>query len=1141
MTAPEHTPHPSTAPRAPAGSEPSPVARRPYVTAILVARATPHTVVGALAALAAQTRGIDALVVLDFTHGTDLAAQVRATTGPGSDLPEALLVADTPSADLGPAINRLVAGLPPVATPAVEWLWLVADDVHPEPDALSRLVDAVRRSPSVGVAGPKVLDRARPRLLVEVGHQLTRSGRVIAAPASGEPDQGQYDTRTDVLAVGLPGLLIRRALFEQVGGFDRAFSGSGEALDLGWRAQLAGERVVVVPGARVLLGPAPTPAASRAGLPATEAAQQRPSSPSQPLSSSSVSSTSVSSTSESSSSESSTSVSVEPPLVARAAPADQSPSEALAARRATRRMARRVALARCSPWAVPFLALWVLFSSIGSALVLLLLKRPGHAWVELADLGALIHPFAAVGARWRFRKLRRLRRRDLATLFVTAGESLRHTADRVQEALTPERDDEARAALASGAPGESGPVAEEAEDLNVLSASIPERIVTNPGILATLAAVVVSALGFRSALRGGLVDATGNGLAGGELSRVSTDAAGLWHAYRDSWHGAGLGTGIDSEPYVGVLAALTWLVERLPLVGEGRSPASVMLAWSLVLGMPLATAAAYVAGRVVTRARWPRALVAVAWGTSGVAAASVSHGRVSLVLGHVLLPVVAAGVVRCARADGTFTAAAATALGAGLLGALVAPYVLLVALAATAIIVAGPGGGQRLRGIALLLLPPGVQGAGLLRLGDPVAWLGASGALDAAGSEPTVWWNVLAGYPDATAPWLVGLSAPVVLAGVLALVRRPASRGHAVAYAALVTLALVGLAWALVARRIGVGDALGSDASLAAATPWPGIGVQMYLLAMLALALLGSVGMRAILRGPRFGPRRVCAVTGLVFVAAAVMTAAGLTGWSRLDSVVRVDRDALPAVAVEQARGAEANRLLALTPTETAIEYQLIAREPGNILRGLLRPRDATDPGIADAVVGLTSGANGEGPSPAARLADLGVGFVSVQGSPDPDLLRTLDAAAGLTRLGSTETQTLWRVLARPSSSAPAELVPAARARITTAEGAPIGWVRVDGAHGALAATVAAGPAGRHLVLAEPPEWKDHAQVRYDGALLTATGAGLPTYVLPERAGTLTIDIPPRDPRWFGVQLALLAVTAFLAVPFGNRRSRRVR
>ena len=186
MTAPEHTPHPSTAPRAPAGSEPSPVARRPYVTAILVARATPHTVVGALAALAAQTRGIDALVVLDFTHGTDLAAQVRATTGPGSDLPEALLVADTPSADLGPAINRLVAGLPPVATPAVEWLWLVADDVHPEPDALSRLVDAVRRSPSVGVAGPKVLDRARPRLLVEVGHQLTRSGRVIAAPASGE-------------------------------------------------------------------------------------------------------------------------------------------------------------------------------------------------------------------------------------------------------------------------------------------------------------------------------------------------------------------------------------------------------------------------------------------------------------------------------------------------------------------------------------------------------------------------------------------------------------------------------------------------------------------------------------------------------------------------------------------------------------------------------------------------------------------------------------------------------------------------------------------------------------------------------------------------------------------------------------------
>ncbi|HOI02570.1 MAG TPA: hypothetical protein PLJ48_00275 [Dermatophilaceae bacterium] len=58
---------------------------------------------------------------------------------------------------------------------------------------------------------------------------------------------------------------------------------------------------------------------------------------------------------------------------------------------------------------------------------------------------------------------------------------------------------------------------------------------------------------------------------------------------------------------------------------------------------------------------------------------------------------------------------------------------------------------------------------------------------------------------------------------------------------------------------------------------------------------------------------------------------------------------------------------------------------------------------------------------------------------------------------------------------------------------------------------------------------------------MTATSQGLPTYVLPDRAGVLTVDIPPRDPRWFAGQFALLALTVFLAVPFGNRRSRRIR
>jgi hypothetical protein len=1115
----------------PVAPDSTPATRRPFVTAILVCRVGATAATATAAAIEAQTRPVDRLVAVDLTAGIELGA-ILADAGLGSHGAVSAVTVIRPAGSgrgpgsrpgtsavgpVGPLVNEVVAQLAPPPQASTEWLWLVADDVAPEPDALARLVDAVRRSPSVGVAGPKVLDRERPRLLIEVGHQLTRSGRVIADPWIGEPDQGQFDTRTDVLAVGLPGMVVRRALFEQLGGFEAAFGGPGEALDLGWRAQLAGERVVVVPRARVYLGPPPAASLPDSVTGPSTAPTEAPASPASPPTAPSAASA---------------------PSIA-AVPSGA--SDSLAHRRAARSAARRVALARCSPWVAPLLAGWVLVSSLVSALVLLVLKRPAHAWVELGDLGALAHPVSAVGARWRFRRHRRLRRRDLATLFVTSGDALRHTADRVQDALTPDRSEQDRATLASEAGSESGPVAEEAEDLNVQSASIPERIFTNPGVLVTVGAALVGAVGFRSSLRGGLLDARGTGLAGGELSRVATDAAGLWHAFRDSWHGAGWGTSADSGPYVGILAALTWLVERLPYVGGGRSPASVMLAWTLVLGMPLATSAAYLAGRVVTTARWPRALVALAWGTTGVLATSISQGRVTLVLAHMVVPLVAAGVVRAARAEGTFTAAAATALGAGVLGALVPPYLALVALAAVGLVVVGPGWARRVRGLALLVLPLGLQGAWLEALRDPVTWLAAPGALDAAGAGEPPWWALLAGFPDGGATWLLVVSSPVLIAGVLALIRRPTTRGHAVAMASLVLLALVGLGWGLLARRVVVGSALGVGGALEEATPWPGIGLQLYLLALLALALLGSVGMRTVLRGTRFAPRRVVAGTGLAILTAAVVTSGALIGWSRLDGVVGVGFDALPAVAVEQARGPEANRLLTLAVSDAGVEYELIAREPGDVLRGPTRPGTAADPGVATAVAALVAGRTGTGSGPAAALANLGVGFVSVQGTPAPGVIRTLDATAGLTRLGNTDDQILWRVLARPSVTTPTDVVPASRAWITTADGRPSAWVRVDGAHGALSAPVPAGPTGRRLVLAEPREWIDHADVRFDGVRLESTGTGLPTYVLPERPGLLTVDIPPNTPRWFAAQLALLGLTVFLAVPFGNRRSRRVR
>ncbi len=265
----------------------------------------------------------------------------------------------------------------------VEHVWVLTADCEPAPTALARLLDAVRRSPSVAVAGPKLLEWDRPGALRSVGLQLTRSGRLLPSPALGEPDQGQYDRRSDVLAVPLAGMLAERSLCEDLGWQDETLGEFGAEVDFGWRAQQLGRRVVVVPRATVRTG-------ARA-----------------------------------------------------AADADAAVPDDLTHAR-VRRQARRAALARCSWWAVPALAAWIAVSSLLAGVALLLAKRPAAAWAELGDLGAVLTPGRVARARWRTRHghedgrtparpLHRVRRRDLSGLFVRSTTVLRHTGDLIHD------------------------------------------------------------------------------------------------------------------------------------------------------------------------------------------------------------------------------------------------------------------------------------------------------------------------------------------------------------------------------------------------------------------------------------------------------------------------------------------------------------------------------------------------------------------------------------------------------------------------------------------------------------------------------------------------------------------------------------
>ncbi|QKE85517.1 glycosyltransferase [Arthrobacter sp. NEB 688] len=234
---------------------------RPVVTAVVVTHRDPAGLARLLDAVLAQTQRPDDLLVLDRTDG----AAVPDPDGVGEVTVASLVermrahhdvVVRVVAADhrrpLRRAVHRAVLDLPEDRT---SLLWLLPVGTTPEPAALVRLVDAWRRSPSTGIVGPKHVDAEAPHRLRALSIRTTRGGRLLARPLPGEPDQGQYDTTSDVLAVPFAGSLLERDLLLALRGWETSFGDVGADLDLGWRAQLSGRRVVVVPSSRMRSAP----------------------------------------------------------------------------------------------------------------------------------------------------------------------------------------------------------------------------------------------------------------------------------------------------------------------------------------------------------------------------------------------------------------------------------------------------------------------------------------------------------------------------------------------------------------------------------------------------------------------------------------------------------------------------------------------------------------------------------------------------------------------------------------------------------------------------------------------------------------------------------------------------------------------
>lgn len=220
--------------------------RTQSVTAIVVAHNGERWIPALVAALDAGTTQPRHFVAVDTSSSDTSRDLIQAAYGQ-------VVEADS-NVGFGSAV---AAGLAytdaqraPVADHATEqWIWLLHDDCAPAPDALERLLEAVAADAGLAVVGPKVRAWPRAKRLLEVGVSISGTGHRETGLEAAEYDQGQHDQTRDVLAVSSAGMLLRRDVWDRLGGFDPRLPLFRDDVDFGWRATAAGYRVAVVPAA----------------------------------------------------------------------------------------------------------------------------------------------------------------------------------------------------------------------------------------------------------------------------------------------------------------------------------------------------------------------------------------------------------------------------------------------------------------------------------------------------------------------------------------------------------------------------------------------------------------------------------------------------------------------------------------------------------------------------------------------------------------------------------------------------------------------------------------------------------------------------------------------------------------------------
>ena len=138
-----------------------------------------------------------------------------------------------------------------------EYYLLLNSDVRVEEGWLDAMLDYMRKNNDVAACQPKLLSDLSPTLfeyagacggfIDRYGYPYCR-GRILEEL---EEDHGQYNTVMELLWASGACLLIRSTDYWKAGGLDGRFFAHNEEIDLCWRLNIMGRRVVCIPQSKV--------------------------------------------------------------------------------------------------------------------------------------------------------------------------------------------------------------------------------------------------------------------------------------------------------------------------------------------------------------------------------------------------------------------------------------------------------------------------------------------------------------------------------------------------------------------------------------------------------------------------------------------------------------------------------------------------------------------------------------------------------------------------------------------------------------------------------------------------------------------------------------------------------------------------